>query len=475
MEQLKRDRVTGEALIVEPNAGRPTGRSAIAERGGVELLLFGLSRCARRNLADAVVQTYQGVKVNSHRRNDLAALVAMSNGRLTPLGWWRSCPRAQVGGRLGLHGTPTIRRGPGPHRGGRVRRRPGPARPWLSVASPVPAASPRPSAPRRRCAAPWTSSRGGIRGRRDQLAVLTYHRVDEPGTHLYPGLVSATPEAFDRQVSWLAEVVPPGLAGRGPGSADGGPALPRRAVLITFDDGYLVLRDHAWPILQRHGVPAALFVPTAYPDTIDRTFWWNRLHRAMAATTVRGPLDTPVGRLDLATADERGRSFKALRAAIKDLPHDRATTAVDEVIAALGGAPGRPSTAGATVLGWDELRALRATGAENRRPTPGPIPSWTGFPRRTWTARSVARGTTWSVDWRVVPSRPSPIPTGNHSPAVLAAVGEPALRAGIHHAPRHLNDLRRPDWLTRRRINVSRSANRAALTAQLHGWLDRWT
>ena len=36
--ELKRDERSGEYYIMEPNIGRPTGRSAIAEAGGVELL-----------------------------------------------------------------------------------------------------------------------------------------------------------------------------------------------------------------------------------------------------------------------------------------------------------------------------------------------------------------------------------------------------------------------------------------------------
>ena len=36
--EMKRDARTGRHLIIEPNIGRPTGRSAIAEAGGVELL-----------------------------------------------------------------------------------------------------------------------------------------------------------------------------------------------------------------------------------------------------------------------------------------------------------------------------------------------------------------------------------------------------------------------------------------------------
>ena len=35
---MKRDEVTAEYFIIEPNVGRPTGRSTMAETAGVEFL-----------------------------------------------------------------------------------------------------------------------------------------------------------------------------------------------------------------------------------------------------------------------------------------------------------------------------------------------------------------------------------------------------------------------------------------------------
>ena len=45
-----------------------------------------------------------------------------------------------------------------------------------------------------------------IRKRRNQLAVLTYHRVAEPGAtpNLDPGLISASPPQFAEQMEYLA-------------------------------------------------------------------------------------------------------------------------------------------------------------------------------------------------------------------------------------------------------------------------------
>lgn len=88
--EMKRDRRTGQAYIIEPNIGRPTGRSAIAEMGGVELLLTAYHDALDQPLPDSRTQTYRGVKWIYWRHDLQAAVHAMMRRRLTPLGWWRS-------------------------------------------------------------------------------------------------------------------------------------------------------------------------------------------------------------------------------------------------------------------------------------------------------------------------------------------------------------------------------------------------
>src|SRR3546814_14523092 len=48
---------------------------------------------------------------------------------------------------------------------------------------------------------------------------------------------------------------------------DGGLALPRDAVLVTFDDGYDDNHAIAFPILRDLGVPAPFFVATGHIDS----------------------------------------------------------------------------------------------------------------------------------------------------------------------------------------------------------------
>src|SRR6202171_1537733 len=91
------------------------------------------------------------------------------------------------------------------------------------------------------------------------LAILMYHKVDRilPGT-LYPGN-HVLPEAFDEQLAELKRwnyqsiTLEEWIAHK-----EKRAELPRRPIIITFDDGYRSTYHSAWPILRRHGFSATV-------------------------------------------------------------------------------------------------------------------------------------------------------------------------------------------------------------------------
>jgi peptidoglycan/xylan/chitin deacetylase (PgdA/CDA1 family)/GT2 family glycosyltransferase len=94
-----------------------------------------------------------------------------------------------------------------------------------------------------------------------RLPILLYHRVDETAGPTTGIRYAVTAEAFDEQLRYLSEQGYRTVtldqwrlacAARRP--------LPGRCVVISFDDGYLDFRTLAWPLLERYGFTAVVFL-----------------------------------------------------------------------------------------------------------------------------------------------------------------------------------------------------------------------
>ena len=88
--EMKRDERTGRYFIIEANIGRPTGRSAMTEAGGVELLYTMYCDALGWPLPANREQKYTGVKWIHVLRDIQSALYYGCQGQLTFRQWWQS-------------------------------------------------------------------------------------------------------------------------------------------------------------------------------------------------------------------------------------------------------------------------------------------------------------------------------------------------------------------------------------------------
>ena len=88
--EVKRDERTGRHLIVEPNVGRPTGRSSIAEAGGVDLHLAMYRDALGLEPPPNIRQRYGGARWIFFRRDLQSAVHEVRAGHLTVGGYLRS-------------------------------------------------------------------------------------------------------------------------------------------------------------------------------------------------------------------------------------------------------------------------------------------------------------------------------------------------------------------------------------------------
>lgn len=97
---------------------------------------------------------------------------------------------------------------------------------------------------------------------RASLAILDYHHVGFAPAGASP--LTLSPRAFERQVRWLSRA---GFRCVTPSQAFdficGRASLPHRPVMITFDDGYADICEHALPVLERYGFRCAVYIVTS--------------------------------------------------------------------------------------------------------------------------------------------------------------------------------------------------------------------
>jgi peptidoglycan/xylan/chitin deacetylase (PgdA/CDA1 family) len=101
--------------------------------------------------------------------------------------------------------------------------------------------------------------------------ILGYHRINATQDDVYDVCVS--PEHFAGQMDALKKYACPiGLSKLVKSLKKD--SLPPKSVAVTFDDGYFDNLDTAKPILEKHGIPATVFICTGY---MGRDFWWDEL------------------------------------------------------------------------------------------------------------------------------------------------------------------------------------------------------
>ena len=191
------------------------------------------------------------------------------------------------------------------------------------------------------------------------LRVLAYHRIVDPASAFDANNVSATPEAFDRQMALvkqhynvitLAEL----------NEALRGAALPPRPLLITFDDGYADNCLNALPILQRHGLTAVFHVVTS---TIGQRslFWFDRA----ACLVQRQPAGTPLslpGFTDPVDTSTEHRTAALLGFLKRQTNAERCRhmARIDDALAS--SMPDADTLAPHLPMDWDQIRMLLAAG-----------------------------------------------------------------------------------------------------------------
>lgn len=130
----------------------------------------------------------------------------------------------------------------------------------------------------------------------------------------------------------------------------------RPFAVLTFDDGYRDLVEHALPVLERHRAPFVSYVTAGFADGSAR-LWWVELEEAMRRSS---RLDVTVGERRIARsltgAEEKKSAFAELYWLMRAGPEDELLKVVADLSAAAYLEPAALTRE--LCLGWSELREL---------------------------------------------------------------------------------------------------------------------
>ena len=203
-----------------------------------------------------------------------------------------------------------------------------------------------------RAARYWRMACGAARVR-GCATLLMYHSVPPPSSERFIDPAwRLSPAVFERQLRFMARrcrVV--SLTALVNGLSAGRKVEPG-TVVITFDDGYLDTLQIAAPILARYGLPATLYLPTAY-ITDAESQWIDRLYTAFAFRT-RDRLTLSDGRTSLASPRERLAAYNVLRDRLRAAAYGERQQVLDDVWRELQPTASMPRL----TLTWNDVRQL---------------------------------------------------------------------------------------------------------------------
>lgn len=159
---------------------------------------------------------------------------------------------------------------------------------------------------------------------RNKLSILIYHQVLAKPDPMRPS--EPTAEVFDWQMRLLRNYFTP-LSLQEALQHLQNNTLPANAVCVTFDDGYLNNLTVAQPILAKYGIPATVYVATAFSQ--GNNMWNDRLIYLFSQTDRQQLLldDTQLALTD--AADRRSKAQQWLKK-LKYLPIAQRLEKIDQ-------------------------------------------------------------------------------------------------------------------------------------------------
>jgi peptidoglycan/xylan/chitin deacetylase (PgdA/CDA1 family) len=186
-----------------------------------------------------------------------------------------------------------------------------------------------------------------------------YHSIveDPQSTQNSIGL-SQSCRVFEDHIRTLAQQYTPVTLDQVSQFASEGGSLPRRAVAVTFDDGFADNYECALPILRRYGVPATFYIMVNAVESGDLP-WYCRLNFALRTTARPEWLDPEQNQTyKLSTVQDREAAFH--RAC--EIGASKVGSAQQQFVRSVEDSLGVQPCTSHLMMTWEQVRGLKKAG-----------------------------------------------------------------------------------------------------------------
>ncbi len=195
---------------------------------------------------------------------------------------------------------------------------------------------------------------------KNQIAILTYHRVCPEEKQDGWSYEALSTRMFEEQIAYFCHHWNPISLDELVCYLITGKSLPKKAVVITIDDGYADNYLYAYPILRNHKMPATIFLTTGHIDT-GKLFWWDEVSYILQHSTIEQINMGQLGNFNLHSQVKKRQAFDDIAERMKHI----SLTDRQHLVTKLGEAchvSVHPSIGKELILSWEEIREMNANG-----------------------------------------------------------------------------------------------------------------
>lgn len=172
-------------------------------------------------------------------------------------------------------------------------------------------------------------------------------------------LISANKRNFEHQIQHVKKHFTPISIELLLDSLEGKALLPKRAILVTFDDGYDDNYFNAFPILKKYEVPATIFVSVGFVSTSKR-FWFDDVAAIVKHTDEKELFITSLDKkFKLGdTAEERERSVQEITECLKRVSNEERIEVLSFLKKKYGEIFSKVDLSRSKALTWEQIKEM---------------------------------------------------------------------------------------------------------------------